>query len=88
MAAKLSAIRVGDQVYLKEGGEECGAVREVAPGGRDEITVYVENGGDFTITLDAIHSAHDGKVVLDRGRIDQRLLIAVKHAHDREEPGL
>jgi hypothetical protein len=88
MAAKLSAIRVGDQVYLKEGGEECGAVREVAPGGRDEITVYVENGGDFAIALDAIHSAHDGKVVLDRGRIDQRLLSAVKHAHDREEPGL
>ncbi|HEY1371732.1 MAG TPA: hypothetical protein VGH50_04625 [Candidatus Binatia bacterium] len=88
MDAKLSAIRVGDQVYLKEGAEECGAVREVAPGGRDEITVYVENGGDFTIAFDAIRSAHDGKVVLDRGRIDQKLLNAVKHAHDREEPGL
>lgn len=81
-------IKVGDQVYLEEGGEECGAVRQVAPGGRDEITVYVENAGDFGVSFDAVRSAHDGKVVLDRDRIDRRLLNAVKHAHDREEPGL
>jgi len=85
---RVKNIKVGDQAYLEEGGEECGAVREVAPGGRHEITVYVENAGDFGVSFDAIRSAHDGKVVLDRGRIDQRLLNAVKHAHDREEPGL
>ena len=81
-------IEVGDQVYLEEDGEECGAVRKVAPGGRDEITVYVENAGDFSVSFDAVLAAHDGKVVLDPGRIDRRLFDAIKRAHNREEPGL
>jgi hypothetical protein len=84
----LSAIGVGFQVYLEEGGEECGAVRDVAPQSRDEIIVYIENAGDFVVPLSAIESAHDAKVVLDRTRLDPRMLEAIGHAHDREEPGL
>jgi hypothetical protein len=88
MDDRLSAIRVGFQVFVKEGAEECGAVREVAPEGRAEIVVYIENAGDFTVSVDAIRSAHDGKVVLDPARIDEDLLAAIAHAHDREVPGL
>ncbi|HLY38889.1 MAG TPA: hypothetical protein VKU61_12685 [Candidatus Binatia bacterium] len=88
MEAKLRSVRVGDQVFLEEGGEECGAVRDVRPEGRDEIVVYVENGGEFVVAAGAIRSVHDGKVVLDRDRLDPKLLDAIAHAHDREVPGL
>jgi len=88
MEARLRSVRVGDQVFLEEGGEECGAVRDVQPEGRAEIVVYVENGGEFAVAASTIRSAHDGKVVLDRDRLDRALLDAIAHAHDREVPGL
>lgn len=88
MDPKLETIDVGFQAYLDEGGEDFGAVRAVAPDGRDELVVYVENAGDFIVPLRAIRSAHDGKVVLDGAQLDQRLRDAIAHAHDREEPGL
>jgi hypothetical protein len=84
----LSPIEAGFQVYLEEGGEEFGAVREVAPNSRDEIVVYVENAGDFTVPASAIESAHDAKVILDPARLDPQMLEAIAHAHDREEPGI
>jgi hypothetical protein len=87
MDDRLSAIKVGFQVFLEEGSEECGGVRAVAPEGRDEIVVYIENAGDFTIPLSAIRSAHDGKVILNPTALDQSALNAIGHAHDREEPG-
>jgi phosphosulfolactate synthase (CoM biosynthesis protein A) len=88
MDKSLNAVRVGFQVFIEEGAAECGAVRAVAPEGRAEIVVYIENAGDFTVAADAIRSAHDSKVVLDSTRVDKDLLAAIAHAHDREEPGL
>lgn len=88
MDERVSAIRVGFQVFVEEGSEECGAVREVAPEGRAEIIVYIENAGDFVVPASAIRSAHDAKVVLNPGRLDQDLLDAIAHAHDREAPEL
>ena len=84
----LRSVQLGDQVFLEEGGEECGAVRDVAPDGRPELIVYVENAREFTVPASAVRSAHDGKVVLDRTGLDQALLDAIAHAHDREVPGL
>jgi hypothetical protein len=81
-------IEIGAQVYIEEGGDPCGAVRDVRLGNRNEITIYVENSGEFMVSLDAVRTAHDGKVILDRTRLDQRLLDAVAHAHDAEVPGL
>jgi hypothetical protein len=63
-------------------------VRDVPLGNRDEITIYVENSGEFIVSMGAVHAAHDGKVILDRTRLDQSLLDAVAHAHDAEVPGL
>jgi len=77
-------IAVGYHTFVSDGGEEFGAVRAVSS---DSLTVYVENAGDFYVPSAAIRSVHDAKVVLDRGRLDQRLLDAIAHAHDREEPG-
>jgi hypothetical protein len=83
---QLSHIEVGFQVYLAEGGEEFGAVRGYVPN-TNALVVYVENAGDFVVPLEAVRSVHDGKVILDAGRIDKRLRQAIIHAHDREEPG-
>jgi hypothetical protein len=88
MHERLRAIEIGFQVYIDEGGEEFGAVRDVGPAGRDEIVVYVENAGDFTVPLRAVRSVHDGKVVLDRTHLDRRMCEAIDHAHEREEPGV
>ncbi|HET8564617.1 MAG TPA: hypothetical protein VFM35_12150 [Candidatus Binatia bacterium] len=88
MDAVLRDIKFGFQVFVEEGSEECGAVRDVAPEGRAEIVVYIENAGHFFVPVSAIRSAHDGKVVLNPVALDQDLLDAIAHAHDREEPGL
>ena len=72
---------IGFQVYVEEGGEEIGAVREVH---HDHLLVYVENAGDFKVGPDAIRSVHDGKVLLDPARIADELRAAIAHAHDEE----
>ncbi|HEX6437169.1 MAG TPA: hypothetical protein VF182_08555 [Candidatus Binatia bacterium] len=81
-------IEIGSQVYLEEGGDPCGAVRDVRPGSRNEITIYVENSGEFFVPLNVVRAAHDGNVILDRQRLDESLLDALAHAHDGEVPGL
>ena len=84
----LEQVEVAAQVYLEEGSDPFGAVRRVGYEGRPEITIYIENAGEFVIPAGAIRSAHDGKVILDRNRLDDRLRDAIAHAHDREVPGL
>jgi hypothetical protein len=81
-------IEIGSQVYLEEGGDPCGAVRDLTVGNRDEITIYVENSGEFIVPMDAVRAAHDGKVILDRTRLNHSLLDTLAHAHDAEVPGL
>ena len=76
-------IEVGFQAFVSDGQEEFGAVRAIAPGGR-ELTVYVENGGDFTIPMDAVLKVAFGKVTFDCKKLDLRLRKAIGHAHDAE----
>jgi hypothetical protein len=80
-------IEVGFQAFISDGGEEFGAVRAVAPDGRPELVVYVENAGDFAVPLDAIDSVHSGKVIFNCAKLDHRLRRAIGHAHDAEKPG-
>jgi hypothetical protein len=84
---KLPQIDIGFQVFLSDGGQEVGAVRQVAPFGRPEILVYVENAGEFVIPLSAVASVHSNKVVLATEKLDASLRRAIGHAHDAEEPG-
>jgi hypothetical protein len=88
MNVELSAIEIGSQVYLKEGGDPFGGIRDVRRSGRGAIVIYVENSGEFVVPAGTIQSAHDGKVVLDSSKLDPSLESAIAHAHDREEPGL
>ena len=81
-----SHIEIGFQVYAVEGGEEFGAVRGYMPNA-NALVIYIENAGDFVVPLEAVHRVHDGKVIVDVGRLDARLREAIAHAHDREEPG-
>jgi hypothetical protein len=76
-------IQVGFQAFTSDGGEEFGAVRAVTP---HELTVYVENAGDFTVPISAVEAVHSEKVVLDCAKLDKRLRHAIGHAHDKEEP--
>jgi hypothetical protein len=80
-------IAVGDQVFAADGGEVFGAVRQVAPHGRPELVIYVENAGDFVVPLDAVEAVHAQKVIVNCSKLDSRLREAIGHAHDAEEPG-
>jgi hypothetical protein len=74
-------VSVGDQVFLEEGGEEIGAVRKVE---RDHLVVYIEAAGDFVVHGAEVKAIHHGKVILEAGRVDPRLLDAARGAHERE----
>ena len=80
-------IEVGFQAFISDGGEEFGAVRAIAPGGRPELVIYVENAGDFAVPLDSVESVHSGKVIFNCAKLDHRLRGAIGHAHDAEKPG-
>lgn len=81
MATHNFNVAVDDQVYLEEGGEELGAVRQVAS---DHIVVYVENFGDHRVDGAAVKAAHDGKVILDRAQLSGEILNAIQNAHSKE----
>jgi hypothetical protein len=82
---KLPNIQVGFPVFVSDGGQEVGAVRQVAPFGRPELEIYVDNAGDVPLT--AVASVHANKVVLDCKKLEPNLQRAVGHSYDGEEPG-
>jgi hypothetical protein len=79
----METIREGFDVFVHDGDKAFGAVRHV---GRHDITVYVENAGDFVVPVDAIKEVSDGKVVLACGKLDAGLRKAIGHAHTGEDP--
>ncbi len=81
-------IQEGFEVFVSDGEHAFGAVRQVAPHGRAELMIYVENAGDFFVPLDAVQAVHSQKVILDCGKLDLRLRRAIGHAHDAEDPSI
>ena len=81
-------IQEGFEVFLADGEHAFGAVREVAPHGRPELVVYVENSGDFYVPFDAVQAVHAQKVLLSANKLDARLLRAIGHAHEAEDPNI
>lgn len=79
------SIQVGFQAFTKDGGEEFGAIKEVSAKGN--LVVYVENAGEFMVSVDAVKSVHSQKVIFDINKLDDQLRKAIGHAHDAEEPG-
>jgi len=80
-------IQVGYQAFVSDGGEEFGAVRQIAPNGEPALVIYVENAGDFLVPLEAVVAVHSQKVILECSKLDPRLRRAIGHAHDAEKPG-
>lgn len=88
MVARREEIREGFEVFVSDGDKAFGAVRQVAPHGRPELVIYVENAGDFTVPLDAVDAVHSQKVIVNRGKLDLKLRRAIGHAHDAEDPSI
>jgi hypothetical protein len=78
----VDTIKAGFQAFVADGGEEFGAIRAVSPHG--ELTVYVENAGDFTVPMHAVTKVEFGKVIFDCKRLGGKLRRAIGHAHDAE----
>ncbi|HEX4159035.1 MAG TPA: hypothetical protein VHY79_11200 [Rhizomicrobium sp.] len=81
-------IEEGFEVFVHDGDVAFGAVREVRPGGRPEIVVYIESAGEFTVPFSAVRDVHDEKVVLDCAKLGRALKEAIGHAHLREDPNV
>jgi hypothetical protein len=81
-------IQEGFEVFLADGQHAFGAVRQVAPHGRAELVIYVENAGDFIVPLTAVAAVHAQKVILAADKLDAKLKRAIGHAHDAEDPSL
>ena len=79
-------IEVGYQTFVSDGDVAFGAVRQVAPQGRRQLVIYVENAGDFVVPLAAVDAVHAQKVILNCAKLDRDLRMAIGHAHDAEEP--
>lgn len=77
------AIQPDFMVFIAEGSTGVASVREVRP---DSLLIYVENAGEFAVPASAIHSVHDGKVVLAPEKLEPGLIRAIRHEHDREDP--
>jgi hypothetical protein len=77
----MSQVKIGDQVYIKEGGTMFGAVRVVHAHG---LQVFVENAGDFEVKAEAVKAVHDGKVLLALEKLDSALRTAISRAHQQE----
>lgn len=76
-------IREGFDVFLHDGDKSVGAVRRIR---RDEIVIYIENGGDFTVPMAAVMDAHSEKVILNPAKLDNKLKAAIALAHSGEDP--
>ena len=78
-------IREGFDVFLHDGDDSVGAVRKVF---RNEIVVYVENGGDFEVPLSAVKDTEAEKVILDSAALPPKMLDAIRNRHSAEDPKL
>ena len=79
-------ISEGFMVFVSDGDEGIGSVRQVEPEGRPELVIYIENAGDFVVPLTAIRDVHSDKVLLDCDRLEPSLRDALSHARDAEDP--
>jgi hypothetical protein len=76
-------IKVGFQTFVSDSPEEFGAIREISRDG-EQLTVYVENAGDFYVPIGSVVSVQSEKVTFDCKKLDAGLRTAIGHAHDAE----
>jgi hypothetical protein len=76
-------IEVGYQTFVSDSTDDFGAIREISRDGK-QVTVYVENAGDFQVPVTSVVSVQSEKVTFDCRKLDPRLRAAIGHAHDAE----
>ena len=76
------AIEPGFMVFLADGHDAAGAVRDVK--GTAHLVINIENGGDFVVAADAVRDVHDDKVILDYERLPAPMQEALRHLHEAE----
>ncbi len=81
----MATIRQGDEVFLHDGEVAFGTVQRHPPHDAKEIVIYVENAGEFLVPMSAVKAVHEGKVLLDKGKLHQELLQAIRNAHEHED---
>jgi hypothetical protein len=81
----IKKIEEGFMAFLADGKDGIGAVREVTPA---SLVLYVENAGEFVVPLSAVKDVHSQKVLLKPELLDKKLLTAIGHVHDSEDPKL
>jgi hypothetical protein len=77
-------IQVGFHVFVAGRADSIGGVRKISP----LLVIHVENGGEFIVSTDAVDSVISQKVILNRDKLDPKLLEAIDHARDAEVRGL
>jgi hypothetical protein len=76
-------IEVGDEAFVSDRSEKFGAIRNISPDGRT-LTVWVEHAGEFAVPASAVVSTGEEKVTFDGAKLDEKLRLAIGHAHDAE----
>lgn len=76
------SVRVDQPVFLHDGDVAFGAVREVHG---NQLKIYIENAGDFTVPKSAVHEVHFDKVILDGAKLDKKIHAAIGRAHASED---
>lgn len=79
------AIEEGDEAFISDNDKPFGAVRALQA---HDLVIYVENAGDFTVPRSAVHAVHAHKVILDAGKLDKKMLAAIRRAHVAEDPNI
>lgn len=81
----LPPIEIGFAVFLGDGADAFGAVRDIVPDGRPVLVVNVENAGDVEIPIEAVVKVVEKRVVVAFDRLDERVRAALPHIQDRED---
>ncbi len=75
-------IRKDLPVFLHDGEVAIGAVRGMSG---NDVIIYIENAGDFTLPRSVVKDVHEHKVILDGSKLDVRVHAAIARAHAAED---
>ena len=75
-------IRKDLPVFLHDGDVAIGAVRGMSG---NDVIIYIENAGDFTLPRSAVKDVHEHKVILDGSKLDAKVHTAIGRAHSAED---
>jgi hypothetical protein len=75
-------IRKDLPVFLHDGEVAIGAVRGMSG---NDLIIYIENAGDFTLPRSVVQDVHEHKVILDGGKLDAKVRSAINRAHAAED---